>query len=119
MFSDRFEQLCAIKGVKPGRACTEMGVSRGLAAKWKYTKTNKPSAEVLEKMSVYFGMTIDEILGKELPEQKENPTSQMTGEVDEVTMELLDIINNGTDEERRDMLEMWRIMKKRREVKKG
>ena len=67
MFSDRFEQLCREKGVKPGRACAEMGVSRSLAAKWKATGTEKPSAEVLEKMSVYFERTIDEILGKDSP----------------------------------------------------
>ena len=64
MFSDRSESLCAEKGVKPNRACQEMGVSRSLAAKWKATGTEKPSADVLEKMSAYFGKTIDEILGK-------------------------------------------------------
>lgn len=65
MFYDRFEELCAAKGVKVGRACAEMGVSRSLAAKWKATGTEKPSADVLEKMSNYFGMSIDEILNKE------------------------------------------------------
>lgn len=65
MFSDRFEELCAARGVKPGRACQEMGLSRSLAAKWKSTGTEKPSADALEKMSAYFGMTIDEILDKE------------------------------------------------------
>jgi transcriptional regulator with XRE-family HTH domain len=43
----------------------EAGMSRGLAAKWKSTKTEKPSAEALEKMSAYFGISIDEILGIE------------------------------------------------------
>jgi len=65
MFSDRFEALCVQKGVKPGKACLEMGLSRSLAAKWKATGTEKPSADVLEKMAAYFGMSIEEILGKE------------------------------------------------------
>jgi transcriptional regulator with XRE-family HTH domain len=65
VFYDRFEELCSEKGVKVGRACAEMGVSRSLAAKWKATGTERPSAEVLEKMSEYFGKSIDEILGKE------------------------------------------------------
>ena len=65
MFYDRFLELCAEKGVRPTNACIEAGLSRGLAAKWKATKTEKPSADALEKMSVYFGKTIDEILGKE------------------------------------------------------
>ena len=64
MFYDRFLELCREKGVKPGTACTEMGVSRSLAAKWKATGTDKPSAESLEKMADYFKMSIDEILQK-------------------------------------------------------
>lgn len=65
MFYDRFEQLCKLKGVKPGRACTDMGLSRSLSAKWKNMGTKKPSAEVLEKMSSYFGIGINEILDED------------------------------------------------------
>ena len=65
MFYDRFEQLCKLKGVKPGRACTDMGLSRSLSAKWKNMGTKKPSAEVLEKMSSYFGISINEILDED------------------------------------------------------
>lgn len=67
MFYDRFLELCAEKGVRPTNACVEAGLSRGLAAKWKATKTEKPSADALEKMAKYFGKSIDEILlsGKE------------------------------------------------------
>lgn len=71
MFYDRFEALCFDKGVKPGRACIEMGLSRSLAAKWKATKTEKPSAEVLEKMANYFGMSIEGILGIERKEEQD------------------------------------------------
>ena len=69
MFSDRFEELCRLKGVKPGRACKEMGVSRSLAAKWKSTGTDKPSTDVLEKMSRYFRLSIDEILSADLSDE--------------------------------------------------
>ena len=71
MFYDRFLELCEEKGVRPTNACIEAGLSRGLAAKWKSTKTEKPSADALEKLSTYFDKTIDEILGKEkTPTQK-------------------------------------------------
>lgn len=63
MFYDRFQELCLAKGVKPGRACVEMGLSRSLSAKWKNSGTEKPSADVLEKMSIYFDLSINEILG--------------------------------------------------------
>lgn len=48
MFYDRFLELCSQKGVKPGRACLEMGLSRSLAAKWKAEKTERPSIEALD-----------------------------------------------------------------------
>lgn len=70
MFFDRFLDLCTAKGVKPGRACVDMGVSRSLAAKWKNNGTMRPSTEVLEKMSAYFGISIDEILEKEPTEDE-------------------------------------------------
>lgn len=72
MFYDRFLALCQEKGVKPQRACIEAGLSRGLAAKWKSTGTEKPSADALEKMSVYFSKSIEEIL---FGEQKEKPST--------------------------------------------
>ena len=65
MFYDRFLELCKEKGVKPTNACVEAGLSRGLAAKWKSTGTEKPSADALEKLAAYFKMSIEEILGKE------------------------------------------------------
>ena len=81
MFYDRFEELCQEKGVKPGRACSEMGLSRSLAAKWKATKTEKPSADALEKMSLYFKKSIEEILSgetKKAPTQEgERPKSKL------------------------------------------
>ena len=43
MFYDRFIELCQAKGVKPGRACIDMGVSRSLAAKWKATGCDRIS----------------------------------------------------------------------------
>lgn len=65
MFYDRYLELCRLKGVKPTNACLEAGLSRGLAAKWKATKTKKPSADALEKLSAYFNMSIDDVLGLE------------------------------------------------------
>ena len=61
-FYDRFLELCEEKKVPPTKACVEMGVSRGLASKWKASGTSKPATDILEKMSEYFGLTIDEIL---------------------------------------------------------
>lgn len=65
MFYEQFEALCAKKGVRPGRACVEMGLSRSLSAKWKATGAERPSTEALEKMSAYFNLPMEQLLGKE------------------------------------------------------
>ena len=69
VFYNIFKGLCDKKGVSPSRACLEMNLSRSLGAKWKNTGAN-PSFEVLSKMSDYFGVTTDYLLGNE---QKEKP----------------------------------------------
>lgn len=91
MFYDRFKELCDLKGVRSGTACTEMGFSRSLASKWKNTKTEKPSAEVLEKMSVYFNMSINEILG--VSDIKKEPATVFGDKLTQEIIEKLTILN--------------------------
>lgn len=94
MFYDRFLELCTKKGVKPTNACLEAGLSRGLAAKWKSTGTEKPSADALEKMAIYFNMSIDEILGKEKAPSKIGEGHRLP---DEETLRLLEILEDRPD----------------------
>lgn len=110
MFSDRFEALCREKGVKPGRACQEMGLSRSLAAKWKATGTEKPSADALEKMAVYFEMTIEEILGKET-------SAAVT--FDEFTYAMYNETRDLPPEKKQMLLEMARFFQKELQKEKG
>ncbi len=94
MFYDRFVALCAKKNVKPQRACIDMGMSRSLAAKWKATETEKPSADALEKMSAYFGMSIDAILGNEnapTPEDERIDFDDFTYAMQNETKDLTDM----------------------------
>lgn len=64
MFFDRFKQLCEAKGVSCKKAVMDVGLSNSLATKWKNTGAT-PSGETLQKLAAYFGVTIDDLLGKE------------------------------------------------------
>jgi len=110
MFSDRFESLCMEKGVTPNRACQDMGFSRSLAAKWKATGTEKPSADVLEKMSDYFGKTIDEILGKESAPQIP---------LDEFTYAMYNETRDLPEEKKQMLLDMARFFQQELQREKG
>lgn len=62
MFYERFEALCRENGYTPSGACVAMGRSKNLAAKWKNTGAN-PSAEVLNEIAKFFGVSVDYLLG--------------------------------------------------------
>ena len=65
------EQLCTEKGIKPGRLCSDLGISRGTLGDLKAGRTKKLSSENISKSANYFGVTTDYLLGKD---NKKAPT---------------------------------------------
>ena len=57
--------LCNQKGIKPGKMCSETGISRGLITDLKMGRKSNPTAETLFKIASYFGVTVDYLLGNE------------------------------------------------------
>ena len=110
---DRIITLCESRGIKGGKMCTDIGISKGLLTDLKKGRRTGVSAVTALKIAEYFGMTVDELYGREPLINEENPTVQMDSEVDEVTIELMDIIQNGSDEDRQDLLDMYKMLKRR------
>ena len=75
MFYDVFEKLCTEKGVKPGRAADEIGISRATVTNWKKNGYS-PRRDILKKIAQYFGVSVDLLLDQS--QQKENPDLQKT-----------------------------------------
>lgn len=75
MFYDVFEKLCTEKGIKPGRAADEIGISRATVTNWKKNGYS-PRRDILKKIAQYFGVSVDLLLDQS--EQKENPDLQKT-----------------------------------------
>lgn len=69
-FYDRFIHLCEQKGVKPSRAAEDCGINRSNVSMWK-NNGSTPRGGALQKISEYFGVTTDYLLGN--TEQKESP----------------------------------------------
>lgn len=67
MFYDVFSSLCLKKGVSANKACLDIGVSRTSTAKWKSGAV--PNGVTLAKMSDYFGVSTDYLLGTEQKEK--------------------------------------------------
>lgn len=85
--------LCADKGIKPGRMCNDLGISRGAITDLKAGRKQSLSAETLSKIANYFNVSVDYLLGNE---QKEKPATDSDG---------------FTEKERRDIaIEVERMM---------
>ena len=78
VFYDKFMYLCTKKGVAPSRAAVEAGISKSLVTKWKTNGTEVPSPEVLKKLSVFFGVTPDYLLGYDIQSQIDTLSHQIS-----------------------------------------
>ena len=87
----------------------EIGVAESTISQYE-TGKRQPDNEALLKIGELFNVTVGYLLGAET----KNPTTQEGSEVDPVTMELLSMVNNATDDERQVMLEMLRLLKSQR-----
>ena len=76
--------LCNAKGVKPGKMCTEAGISKGLISDLKAGRRTGVSAVTAQKMADYFGVTVAYLLG----EEKEKPLAGEDQELEELLEEL-------------------------------
>ena len=58
------QNLCQEKGIRPGRLCDELGLSRGLMTDLKMGRKNGVSAVTAQKIAGYFGVSVAYLLGE-------------------------------------------------------
>lgn len=63
MFYDNFVALCASVNKTPAYVGRELGIDKSTISCWKARKT-KPSDVNAQKIADYFGVTVEELMGK-------------------------------------------------------
>lgn len=58
-------KLCERDGIRPGRLCDELGISRGLMTDLKMGRKKSVSAETAQKIASFFGVSVGALLGRE------------------------------------------------------
>ena len=81
---ETISHLCEGKGIKPGRMCNELGISRGAITDLKAGRKQSLSADTLSKIAAYFGVSVDYLLGNE-----EKPAAPKDSELDELVKDEL------------------------------
>ncbi len=94
MFYDNFVALCASVNKTPAYVGRELGIDKSTISCWKARKT-KPSDVNAQKIADYFGVTVEELIGKGI---KKDPIPK-DGAVSEPKQKLRDLIDGLSDEQ--------------------
>ena len=62
---DNIMALCESRGIKGGKMCTDVGISKGLLTDLKMGRRTGISAVTAQKIASYFGVSVGYLLGEE------------------------------------------------------
>lgn len=99
--------LCQTKGIRPGRLCDELGLSRGLMTDLKMGRKKSLSAETAQKIAAYFGVSVGYLLGQE----------ESADILDQVDIAFYGEFRELNEEEKETVRDMVRLMRQRRAQK--
>lgn len=101
MFYDNYLRLCNSVGKTPSAVALEIGLTKPSVSRWKSGST--PTDATLKRIADYFGITVDELLGKE-----KQPTKN--GELSGVRKDLMDFADTLTDEKIEKYLRLMKTL---------
>ena len=101
--------LCQQKGIRPGRLCDAVGLSRGLMTDMKMGRKKGVSAETAQKIAAYFGVSVGQLLGHE----------EARDVLEEVDVAFYGDFKELNEEEKEAVRDMVRIMRQRRQQTEG
>ena len=88
--------LCSAAGIKPGKMCDDLGISRSMMSSLAAGRKKTLSAETLAKIAKYFGVSVEYLLGLE-GNGTENRTVEMLQSLRDADRALLEVAR-GMDE---------------------
>lgn len=74
--------LCESNGIKGGKMCADIGLSRGFLTDLKYGRKQSASADTVKRIADYFGVSSDVVLygaEKESAQVDEDPDAELYG----------------------------------------
>ena len=100
MFYINYVALCNKIGKSPSAVAEEMGFMRSVVTRW--SKGSVPRQATLQKVADYFGITVDELLGKE----KQPTECELSG----IRKDLMDFADTLTDEKIEKYLRLMKTL---------
>ena len=101
---DSIEALCVKRGIRPGKLCSDLGISRGLITDLKMGRKKTVNAETAQKIASYFGVSVGQLLGQE----------DGADILDQVDVAFYGDFKELNEEEKNAVRDMVRLMRERR-----
>ncbi len=102
---ETIQSLCAEKGIRPGRLCGDLGLSRSLMTDLKMGRKKSLSAQTAQAIAGYFGVSVGYLLG-----QQESPDV-----LDAVDVAFYDDFKELSAQQQETIRDMVRLMRARKE----
>ena len=105
---ENIQHLCQEQGIRPGRLCDELGISRGLMTDLKMGRKKGINAQTAQKIAAYLGVTVGQLLGEDCPNDI----------LDQVDVAFYGDFKELDEEQKEAVRDMVRLMRERRASKK-
>lgn len=73
--------LCTERGIKGGKMCVDLGLSKSLMTDLKSGRKKGITADTAQKIADYFGVSVDRVLGKEKAPTQEGERQISDGDI--------------------------------------
>lgn len=98
--------LCEERGVKGGKMCTEIGISKGLLTDLKMGRRTGVSAVTAQKIASYFGVSVGYLLGEEEKEEKPVQEDELSANI----KQLIDFVKTVPEDKVELVLKLMRTI---------
>lgn len=106
----RIETLCNEKGIRPGRLCDALGLSRSLMTDLKMGRKKTVNAQTAQKIADFLSVSVAYLLGQSQERSKQDV-------LDQVDVAFYGEFKELNDEEKETVRDMVRLMRERRAVR--
>lgn len=110
--------LCKERGIKGGKMCTDIGMSKGILTDLKMGRQTGISAANAQKIASYFGVSVGYLLGQET-EKTPTQKGERTVNLNDVDYAFYGGYKELSEDEQETLRDMVRVMRERRKNREG
>lgn len=81
---ENIQKLCDEAGIKPGKMCADLGMSRSLVSDLKYERKKGITADTAARIADYFGVSVDRVIGSETKNDLPGQEAELNEYLDEL-----------------------------------